>query len=180
MPPGTAPGAYGPGSGPTNFNRPIFSQPQSTPPMFQQPARPSQAPSTSAPLGPPTGFAHQELQKGPPPPSVFGQVPGSISQMPGQGPRPPMGQPEPLYRNPNAAQSTNMGTPPNMQGLQQQIQGMSIGQPGQNASGPPSYSAPGQPHMAPPTWQAPQRRVYPDAYTGQSPNVSIQVFLSCN
>lgn len=180
---GATPGAQAPASGLATGNRPQFSQPQTAPPMFQ-PARPSQGPPSSAPPhGPPSNFSYQQ---GPPQGSPPGQFPGTIPQLPGEGPRPATTTSDFLYGNQHLGQNVNQRPPQYMQGLpqvapvMQHLQGMSLGQANQSpSSGPPGFRAPAQPaggppFMAPPTWQTPQRRVYPDAYPGsQPPNVSV-------
>jgi len=185
-------------------SRPAFSQPQPTPPAYQS-ARPYQASSPGAPTGPamgppsfsyqqsgnqvpmssapagpamgPPSFSYQQAPaNGPPQGPPPGQFPGSTSQLPGQGPRQSMGQPEPLYRPMPSMQGS-----PSVAPLGQQLQALSMGQVNQHPSGPPgppSFSAPSQslmgpPYTTPPTWQTPQRRVYPEAYTGQPPSVSF-------
>jgi hypothetical protein len=150
------------------------------PPSFSHPQSGNQVPPSSVPGGPPTGppsFPYQQAPaNGPPQGPPPGQFSGSIGQLPGQGPRQSMGQPEPLYRPMHSMQGSAAVAPP----LAQQFQGMSMGQPNLQPSGPPgpSFSAPTQPLAGPPyttpsSWQTPQRRVYPEAYTGQPPSVSF-------
>lgn len=153
------------------------------PPSFSYQQAGNQAPVSSASAGPtmgPPSFSYQQAPaNGPPQGPPPGQFPGGINQLPGQGPRQSMGQPEPLYRPMHSMQGSPAVAPP-----VQQLQGMSIGQGSQyppgppGPPGPPSFSAPSQPltgppYTAPPTWQTPQRRVYPEAYTGQPPSVSF-------
>lgn len=150
------------------------------PPSFSYQQSGNQVPGPSAPAGPPMGppsFSYQQTPaNGPPQGPPPGQFPGSISQSPGQGPRQSIGQPEPLYRPTHSTQG------PAVAPLTQQLQGMSMAQqhpsgpPG--PPGPPSFSAPSQsltgpPYSTPPSWQTPQRRVYPEAYSGQPPSVSF-------
>lgn len=194
-----------------SVNSPALSQPQPSPSAYQS-ARPYQmAPPSAALTGPamgPPSFSHQQSgnqvpvsgvhagptlgnpgfsyqqapANGPPQGPRPGQFPGSNSQMPGQGPRQSMGQPEPLYRPVPGLQQQGM---PSVAPLAQQLQGMSMGQASQHPSGPPgppsfsssSQSLMGQPYATPPTWQTSQRRVYPEAYTGQPPTVSFDVLF---
>ena len=126
------------------------------------------------PVGPPS-FSYQTPANGNPPGPSPGRFAGNVVQLRGQGPRQSIGQPEPLYRPMLGMQGS-----PSVAPLVQQLQGMTMERTDQSPSGPPglpSLSAPSQTlagplYTTPSSWQTSQRRVYPEAYTGQSLSVS--------